>query len=107
MHTPAAGGSRPTGEDAQALMDTCYWARTAGLIDHLMCSVGLQAEPTVRNALVRTRVRHVALIGALLRQHGVRVRNGYPGTFGQRAAQASLSDEVRATAGPLLEMLAP
>jgi transposase len=93
--------------DAQALMDACRLGayRPAHRLSEVQRQV--RAELVVRDALVRTRVRYVALIRALLRQQGVRVRSGYTPSFGRRAAEAAMSSELRATVGPLLELLEP
>lgn len=93
--------------DAQALMDACRLGAYHATHRPSDLQRRVRAELVVRDALVRTRVRYVALIRALLRQHGVRVRSGYPPTFGRRAAEAPMSNELRATVGPLLELLEP
>ena len=93
--------------DAQALMDACRLGAYRQAHRPSDVQRRVKADLAVRDALVRTRVRYVALIRALLRQHGVRVRSGYPPTFGRRATEAPMSDGVRATIGPLLELLGP
>jgi transposase len=61
----------------------------------------------VREALVRTRTRYIALIRALLRQHGYRVPSGGAKTFIDRVAAMPLPGQLRSLIAPLLAVMLP
>jgi transposase len=61
----------------------------------------------VREALVRTRTRHISLIRALLRQHGYRVPSGGAEAFIDRVAALPLPGRLRSLISPLLAVMLP
>jgi transposase len=61
----------------------------------------------VREALVRTRTRYIALIRALLRQHGYRVPSGGADAFIARVAAMPLPGPLRSLIAPLLAVMLP
>jgi len=65
----------------------------------------LRAELTVRDVLVRSRVRAINVIRALLRQEGLRIRSGSPAGFRQRLAELALPTTVAASLTPLVTLL--
>ena len=60
---------------------------------------------TVRDVLVRTRTRAIAMTGALVRSEGLRVRRGAPEHFVSRLAELPLPPALRATLAPTLVLL--
>jgi transposase len=65
----------------------------------------VRARLTVRDALVRTRTGYIAVIRALLRQHGWRVRSGAPETFGRRVGELPLPGRLLSEVAPLLAVM--
>jgi transposase len=66
----------------------------------------VRAELAVRDALVRTRVRYVALVKALVRRDGLRVPSGEVERVAARLAALSLGERLRAEVAPLVTLLA-
>jgi transposase len=67
----------------------------------------VRAELAVREALVRTRTRYIALAKALVRRDGLRVASSEAHLVAQRIAALELSDSLAAELRPLFEILAP
>jgi len=71
----------------------------------------VRAELAVRDALVRTRTRYVAVLKALVRRDGLRLAQGTPEhtatKFAVLDASGAVSDALRAEVAPLLAVLAP
>ena len=68
----------------------------------------VRAELTVRDALVRTRTRYVALIKAFVRREGLRLAQGEPErTALKLTAATDLSETTRAELAPLVALLDP
>ena len=65
----------------------------------------VRAELAVRDTLVRTRVKCVALVGALLRRHGVHLPSGNVDGFVARVQRQAMPDEQRAEIAPLLTLI--
>jgi len=65
----------------------------------------VRAELAVRDALVRTRVKCVALVGALLRRHGIHLPSGNVDGFVARAERQEMPAEQRQEILPLLSMI--
>ena len=65
----------------------------------------VRAELAVRDAVVHTRVKCVALVGALLRRHGVHVASGNVDGFVVRVEQHNLHRELQDEIAPLLRMI--
>jgi transposase len=65
----------------------------------------LRQQLTVRELLVRTRVRAIATMGALIRSEGLRVRRGAAEGFGARVAALTLPPALATTLKPLLTVL--
>lgn len=66
----------------------------------------IRQQLTVRDILVRTRTRAIAMTGALVRGEGLRVRAGAPEQFVRRLQEVSLPSALQATLGPSLALLA-
>ncbi len=67
----------------------------------------IRAQLAVRDALVRTRVRYLGVIRALLRHEGVRVGSGSAAGFRARLQARDLPERLQAGIGPLVSVLAP
>ena len=67
----------------------------------------VRADLTVREALVRTRTRYIALAKASVRRDGLRVAASESHLVAQRIAALELSENLAAELLPLFELLAP
>lgn len=67
----------------------------------------IRAELAVREALVRTRTRYIALAKALVRRDGLRVASSEAHLVAKRIAALELSDTLAAELLPLFTVLAP
>ena len=67
----------------------------------------VRAELAVREALVRTRTRYIALAKALVRRDGLRVAGSESHLVAQRIAALELSATLAAELAPLFALLAP
>ena len=67
----------------------------------------MRAILAVRDALVRTRTRWIALVRPLLRREGFRVRNGNVETFVRRVEELDLPAHLRSESAPLLGLFGP
>jgi transposase len=67
----------------------------------------LRAELTVRDALIRTRTRYVAVVKARVRREGLRVASGEPQHTVVKLAALPLSPVATAELAPLVALLAP
>lgn len=91
--------------DARTLADACRLEayrpahRTSDAQRHV------RAHLAVRDALVRTRSRSIALVGALLRQEGLRVRSGNADGFVARVEALELPLPLQSTLAPVLALL--
>ena len=65
----------------------------------------IRAELTVRESLVRTRTKWIAVTGALLRRDGLHVRSGNADHFVRRVREASMPEHLRTRIEPLVTML--
>jgi transposase len=91
--------------DARALAEACVLGayrpahRLSDAQRHVRGRLG------VRDALVRTRTRYIALIRALLRQHGYRVPSGSAEGFLQRVRDLPLPGRLLSVVAPLLAVM--
>ncbi len=65
-----------------------------------------RAELAVRECIVRTRTKFIALTGALLRREGLRVRSGNADHFLRRVAEVEADAGLQERLPPLLRLLA-
>ncbi|OGK87942.1 MAG: hypothetical protein A2X52_22830 [Candidatus Rokubacteria bacterium GWC2_70_16] len=93
--------------DARALRDACLLGayRPAHRLSDPQRHV--RGRLTVRDSVVRTRTRYIALIRALLRQQGSRVPSGSAEAFVQRVAAMPLPGRLRSTIAPVLALMRP
>jgi transposase len=91
--------------DAQTLADACRLGayRPAHRTSERQRQV--RTELAVRESIVRTRTKFVALSGALLRREGLRIRSGNAGHFVERASELELPEALRAQLQPLMRLL--
>ena len=67
----------------------------------------VRSELLVRDSLVRTRTRYVALIKAAVRREGLRLSSGGAEHTAEKVSAVSLREEVLDELRPILELLAP
>ena len=67
----------------------------------------IRAELAVREALVRTRTRYIALAKSLVRRDGLRVASSESEKVAKRIAELDLSDTLASELFPLFQILAP
>ena len=65
----------------------------------------VRAELAVRDTLVRTRVKCVALVGALLRRHGIHLPSGNVDGFVKRVERQEIPPQQRGEIAPLLVLI--
>ena len=94
--------------DARTLAEACRLGayRAVHRVSEMQRHV--RSELTVRDALVRTRTRFVAVIKARVRSEGLRLTQGEPESTARKlAALTELADATRAELTPLLALLEP
>lgn len=65
----------------------------------------VRAELVVRESVVRSRTKFIALAGALLRREGLRIRSGNADHFLRRLGEVPMDDALRERIGPLERVL--
>jgi transposase len=91
--------------DARALFDACKLG--AYKVAH-RCSDAqrsVRARMSVREVLVRARVRAISLVRSLLRQEGIKPEHGSAPTFARRMRALGLHEPLSSDIAPLLELL--
>lgn len=91
--------------DARALADACVSGtyRAAHRVSEVRRA--LKARLAVRDALVRERAKHLVLMGALVRQEGLRVPTGKAENFSKRLATLVLPVALQETLEPMLAVV--
>lgn len=107
MYATRSRRTKTDRRDARTLMEACRLGayRPAHRLSDARRHV--RAELAVREALVRTRTRYIALAKALVRRDGLRVPASESHLVAQRIAALELSDRLAAELRPLFEILAP
>lgn len=90
--------------DARALAEACRSGTYRSAHRRSDAQRRLNARLSVRDALVRTRSRYIAVVRALLRGQGYRVPSGEAETFAVRVAALPLPGDLKSVVGPLLRM---
>lgn len=67
----------------------------------------VRAELIVREALVRTRARYIAVARTLVRRDGLRVRSGSSECLVDRLGEIDLSEQLRSEIAPLIALMEP
>lgn len=93
--------------DARTLAEACRLG--AYRLAHRLSAARrhVRAELAVRDALVRTRTRYIALAKALVRRDGLRVAGSESERVAERIAELELSPTLAAELTPLFALLAP
>ncbi len=93
--------------DARALMDACVLGadRPAHRLSDAQRHV--RGRLLVRDAIVRTRTRHISVIRALLRPHGYRIPSGSAEGFPSRVFAVALPGRLLSQVAPLLAVMRP
>jgi transposase len=107
MYATRSRRTKTDRRDARTLMEACRLGayRPAYRLSDERRHV--RAELAVREALVRTRTRYIALAKALVRRDGLRVASSEPHLVPKRIAALELSESLRAELVPLFHILAP
>jgi transposase len=98
MYATRSRRTKTDRRDARTLMEAC---RLSDARRHV------RAELAVREALVRTRTRYIAVAKALVRRDGLRVAASDAHLVAKRIAALDLSDALSAELLPLFEVLVP
>jgi transposase len=93
--------------DARALCEACARGTYRAIHRASDAQRHVRAELAIRDALVRTRTRYVAIIKAMVRREGLRVRSGEPATTEAKLNELPLPDLLRAELAPLVSLLEP
>jgi transposase len=93
--------------DARTLCEACARGTYRAIHRASDAQRHVRAELAVRDAVVRTRTRYVAIIKAFVRREGYRVRSGEPEHTEAKLNELPLSPDVRAELAPLVTLLAP
>jgi transposase len=91
--------------DAQALMDACRLGAYRRAHRTSETQRRVRALLTARDNLVRTRIREIQVIRALLRREGIRVRSGQTSSFAERMAEQDLPEWLRTTVAPVVKVM--
>jgi transposase len=107
MYATRARRTKTDRRDARTLMEAARLGayRTAHRVSPARRHV--RAELAVREALVRTRTRYIALAKALVRRDGLRVAASEAHLVAKRIAALELSDTLSSELLPLFQVLAP
>ena len=107
MYATRSRRTKTDRRDARTLMEACRLGayRSAYRLSNERRHV--RAELAVREALVRTRTRYIALAKALVRRDGLRVASGEAHLVAKRITALDLSDGLRAELVPLFQVLGP
>jgi transposase len=91
--------------DAAALVEACRRGIYRSVHRRSTAQRAVQAHLTVRDTLVRTRTRVIAVARALTRGAGLRLPSGHADSFGRRLAALAMPDGLRAILAPLTALL--
>lgn len=91
--------------DARALADACVSGTYRKAHRASAARRELKAQLSVRDALVRERAKHIVLMGALVRQQGLRVATGQAEHFVERLKEVELPSSLATTLAPLIEVV--
>ena len=93
--------------DARTLCEACHRGTYRAIHRASDAQRHVRAELAVRDALVRTRTRYVAVIKAFVRREGFRLRSGEPAHTAAKLAELQLPATLLAELAPLVALLAP
>jgi transposase len=107
MYATRARRTKTDRRDARTLMEACRLGAYRPAYRLSDARRHVRAELAVREALVRTRSRYIALAKALVRRDGLRVAASEPHLVAKRIAALELSDTLGTELLPLFEVLVP
>jgi transposase len=93
--------------DARALCEACRLGAYRAIHRVSDAQRHVRAELAVRDAVVRTRTRYVALIKAAVRREGLRLTQGDPERTTAKLTAVPLAEETRRELAPLVALLEP
>jgi transposase len=93
--------------DARTLAEACRLGAYRAVHRASDAQRHVRAQLAVREALIRTRSRYVALVKAVLRRDGWRLPSGMPAHTVRKVAALPLGPEMAAELAPLLTLLVP
>jgi transposase len=91
--------------DVAALLEACRRGIYRAVHRRSAAQRAVQAQLTVREALVRTRTRVIAVARALTRGAGLRIPSGHAESFGRRLAALEMPASLRTTLAPLTALV--
>jgi transposase len=107
MYATRSRRAKTDRRDARTLMEACRLGAYRPAYRLSDARRHVRAELAVREALVRTRTRYIALAKALVRRDGLRVAGSESRLVAQRIAALELSDALRDELAPLFALLTP
>ena len=107
MYATRSRRTKTDRRDARTLMEACRLGAYRPAYRLSDARRHVRAELAVREALVRTRTRYIALAKALVRRDGLRVAGSESHLVAQRIAALELSEALRQELAPLFALLAP
>jgi transposase len=107
MYATRSRRTKTDRRDARTLMEACRLGAYRPAYRLSDARRHVRAELAVREALVRTRTRYIALAKALVRRDGLRVAGSESRLVAQRIAALELSDALRDELAPLFALLTP
>jgi transposase len=107
MYATRSRRTKTDRRDARTLMEACRLGAYRPAYRLSDARRHVRAELAVREALVRTRTRYIALAKALVRRDGLRVPASESHLVAQRIATLELSASLATELHPLFELLAP
>jgi transposase len=107
MYASRSRRTKTDRRDARTLMEACRLGAYRPAYRLSDARRHVRAELAVREALVRTRTRYIALAKALVRRDGLRVAASDARLAARRIGALALSDALRAELAPLFTVLEP
>ena len=107
MYATRSRRTKTDRRDARTLMEACRLGAYRPAYRLSDARRHVRAELAVREALVRTRTRYIALTKALVRRDGLRVAASEAHLVAKRIAALEISDALGAELLPLFEVLVP
>jgi transposase len=107
MYATRSRRTKTDRRDARTLMEACRLGAYRPAYRLSDARRHVRAELAVREALVRTRARYIALAKALVRRDGLRVAGSESHRVAQRIAALGLSATLAAELAPFFAVLAP
>ncbi len=107
MYATRSRRTKTDRRDARTLMEACRLGAYRPAYRLSDARRHVRAELAVREALVRTRTRYIALAKALVRRDGLRVAASEPHLVAKRIAALAISEALNAELRPLFDVLVP